>query len=96
MQSLWKVGIAGEEQRKKLTEGLTRRFNECTTEKNCTLIRFDIIQGLRKLYEEVNDEHTRQRALELIETEKDLKYGKKYAALWKMTPDGHRKTQPVR
>ena len=57
MQSLWKIGVAGQEQRKRLIEGLTRRFNECTTEKNCTLIRYDILQGLRKLYEEVNDEH---------------------------------------
>jgi hypothetical protein len=96
MQSLWKIGVVGEEQRKKLTEGLTRRFNECTTEKNCTLIRYDILQGLRKLYEEVNDEHIRQRALDLIETEKDLKYRKKYATLWKMNSEDRRKTQPVR
>jgi hypothetical protein len=48
MQSLWKVGIAGKDQQKKLVEGLTRRFKECTTEKNCTLIRYDIIEDLRK------------------------------------------------
>ena len=48
MQSLWKVGVAGKDQQKKLVEGLTRRFKECTTEKNCTLIRYDIIEDLRK------------------------------------------------
>jgi hypothetical protein len=81
LQSLWKVGAAGKKQQKKLIEGLAARFSECITEKNCTLIRYDIIQGLRKLYDEVTDEKVREKALELIETEEDLKYRKKYASL---------------
>ena len=83
LQSLWKVGAAGKKQQKKLVEGLAARFNECITEKNCTLIRYDIIQGLRKLYDEATDEKVREKALELIETEEDLKYRKKYASLWR-------------
>jgi len=47
------------------------------------LIRYDIIQGLRNLYNEVHDESIKQKALELIETEEDLKYRKKYASVWK-------------
>ena len=85
LQALWKVGAAGKKQRKMLVEGLERRFQECSTEKNCTLIRYDIIQGLRNLYDaaEVKDEKIREKALELIETEEDLKYRRKYASLWK-------------
>lgn len=83
MQSLWKVGAAGKKQQKKLMEGLEGRFKECITEKNCTLIRYDIIQSLRNLYDAVKDEQIRKKALELIETEEDLKYRKKYASLWK-------------
>jgi hypothetical protein len=83
MQSLWKVGAAGERQRKVLVDGLTTRFRECVAEKNCTLIRYDIIESLRKVYEAAPDETIRQRALELIATEEDLKYRKKYATLWK-------------
>ncbi|MGQ0602051.1 MAG: hypothetical protein ACT4QE_10195 [Anaerolineales bacterium] len=83
LQSLWKVGAAGKQQRKMLVGGLAGRFRECRTEKNCTLIRYDIIQGLRTLYKEVKDETVKTRALELIETEADLKYRKKYASLWK-------------
>jgi len=83
MQSLWKVGAAGESQRNVLIGGLTSRFQECTAEKNCTLIRYDIIESLRKVYGAVADETIRQRALELIATEEDLKYRKKYATLWK-------------
>lgn len=63
--------------------GLEGRFKECVTEKNCTLIRYDILQGLRQLYDEVKDEIIKENAMELIETEEDLKYRKKYAGLWK-------------
>ena len=83
MQSLWKVGVAGKDQQQKLVDGLAGRFEECITEKNCTLIRYDIIQALRKLSDEVKDENIRQKALDLIETEDDLKYRKKYAGLWR-------------
>jgi hypothetical protein len=85
MQALWKVGSAGEEQKKLLIEGLEGRFRECITEKNCTLIRYDIIQDFRKLYDEVKDEAIKAKALELIATEEDLKYRKKYASLWRNT-----------
>ena len=83
MQSIWKVGAAGKKQQKILVDGLEGRFKECITEKNCTLIRYDIIQGLRNLYEEIKDETVREKALELIETEEDIKYRKKYASLWR-------------
>jgi hypothetical protein len=84
LQSIWKVGAAGKKQQKKLVDGLEGRFRECITEKNCTLIRYDIIQGLRKLYDELKDETVREKALEMIETEEDLKYRKKYASLWRV------------
>lgn len=64
-------------------DGLERRFEECISEKNCTLIRYDILQGFQNLYDEVKDEQIKEKALELIETENDLKYRKKYASLWK-------------
>ena len=83
MQAIWKVGGAGKEQQQILVDGLVRRFQECLTEKNCTLIRYDIIQGFWNLYNEVKDEKIKEKALELIETEEDLKYRKKYASLWR-------------
>ncbi len=84
MQSLWKVGVAGKKQQKILVDGLAGRFKECIAEKNCTLIRYDIIQSLRNLYNAVKDEKIREKAMELIETEEDLKYRKKYASLWRV------------
>ncbi len=83
MQALWKVGAAGTEQQKRLVEGLESRYNECKAEKNGTLIRFDILQSLRNLYDAVRDETIKTKALELIAIEDDLKYRKKYATLWR-------------
>jgi len=38
---------------------------------------------LRKVYDAVGDEKIRKLASELMDTEKDLKYKKKYATIWK-------------
>lgn len=83
LQSLWKVGVAGKKQQKMYMDGLEARFHECVSEKNCTLIRYDILQSMRNVYDKVKDEKIRKKALELIELEGDLKYRKKYASLWK-------------
>ena len=83
MQSLWKIGVAGEKQRVALMEGLQTRFKECSTEKNCTLIRYDILESMLRVYKVVKEDGIRSTALGLIETEPDLKYRKKYAALWR-------------
>ena len=84
MQALWKVGVAGKKQQKIYTDGLQHRFKDCISEKNCTLIRYDILQSMRNVYDAVKDEIVHEKALELIETEEDLKYRKKYASLWKI------------
>ena len=83
LQAIWKIGTAGESQQHMVVSGLERRFRECGNEKNCTLIRYDIIQDLRNLYDEIRDESVKEKALELIETEEDLKYRKKYRKVWK-------------
>ena len=83
LQSLWKVGVAGKKQQKVYMDSLERRFKECITEKNCTLIRYDILQSMRNVYDVVKDEKIKQKALELVEIEEDLKYRKKYATLWR-------------
>jgi hypothetical protein len=48
---------------------------------NGTLVRYDIIQGLRRLFDAVKG--IRKKALALIATEKGLKYRAKYATLWR-------------
>ena len=83
MQSLWNVGVVGKKHQALYMDGLARRFKECIKEKNCTLIRYDILVSMRNVYNEVKDETIKEKALALIETEKDLKYKKKYATVWK-------------
>ena len=84
LQNLWKVGIAGKQQQALVLSSLAARFSECISEKNCTLIRYDIIVNFRQIYDAVQDETVKTKALELIETEADLKYKKKYAGVWKV------------
>jgi hypothetical protein len=83
LQSIWKIGAAGKPQQKVVVEGLADRYAECITEKNGTLIRYDIIEDYKKLYDVVKDEAIKQKALALIETEADPKYRKKYESVWK-------------
>lgn len=87
LQSLWKVGAAGPEQRRAVVEGLSRRFRECAAEKNCTLIRYDILQVLRKIHDAApDDDAVRQTAGELMELETDPGYRRKYAGVWQGLP----------
>ncbi|GAE25577.1 hypothetical protein JCM9140_1578 [Halalkalibacter wakoensis JCM 9140] len=83
LQAIWRVGLAGEEQREMVVNHLRERYLNCLTEKNYTLIRFDIMEGLGKLYDATKNEEIKQQALELIQDESDEKYQKKYAKVWK-------------
>jgi hypothetical protein len=83
LQSLWKIGAANKELEKEVVNRLSKRFRECTVEKNCELIRYDILQVFRRIYDYSPDEALLAKALSLIETEDDPKYRKKYSGLWK-------------
>ena len=78
LQSLWKVGAAGQEQQELLVTGLEKRFQECVSEKNGRLIRSDIIQALRDLFEATRDIEIFTKAKTLIVSETDIKYRSKY------------------
>jgi hypothetical protein len=83
LQSIWKIGLVGEKQMTTLLNGLEKRFKECKTEKNYTLIRYDIIVDFKNLYDATKDHLIEQKALELIELEDDEKYKKKYKSAWR-------------
>jgi hypothetical protein len=82
LQAMWKVGCVGKTYQELVVSALEQRFADCVTHKNCTLIRYDIIECLRKLFDAVPDETIRTRAKALIELESDAKYKKKYSTLW--------------
>ena len=83
LQSIWKVGLGGKNAQQLVVKGLEKRFKECVTEKNRTLIRYDILVGLRNLYEATTSSEIKEKALELIEIEDDTKYKKKYVGVWR-------------
>ena len=83
LKSIWKIALAGSEQKELVLNHLAERFIIRTDEKNYTLIRFDIIESLRKLYNEIEDEQVKQLALDLIDKEDDKKYKKKYTSVWR-------------
>jgi hypothetical protein len=83
LQSIWKVGLGGKNQQIMVVEGLEKRYKECVQEKNGTLVRYDIIVDLKNLYEASTSSEIKDKALELIELETDLKYKKKYTSVWK-------------
>jgi hypothetical protein len=84
LQAIWKVALIGKQHQQLVVEQLASRFRECVTEKNATLIRYDITENLRKIYDVVRDEQVQETALRLIGTEDDSKYRKKYATLWRL------------
>jgi hypothetical protein len=83
LQAIWKYALGLEDRRKALLTELTRRFEDSSAEKNSTLVRFDIVTGLRKLYARSGDPAVMQTARHLISLEDDAKYRKKYAAVWR-------------
>jgi hypothetical protein len=83
LQALWKVAAAGPEQQRLVVERLAERFRGSSGEKNYKLIRYDILEGLRQLYDQGRDATVRETALALIELEQEPKYRSKYATLWR-------------
>lgn len=83
LQNIWKVGLAGKKQQRMVVKGLEKRYHQCISEKNYTLIRYDIVVDLRNLYGATTSSEIKEKALELIELEKDLKYKKKYEGVWR-------------
>lgn len=83
IQSLWHIGRTGDVSRKALLEAMERRFATCANHKNATLIRYDLLEGLRKLADATGDQTIAVMADRLIESEPDEKYQKKYKTLWR-------------
>lgn len=83
LQSVWRIGLCSDDLRQDLLLRLEQRFKDCTGEKNWTLIRFDIVCGLRKLYFATGDRAVRDAAENLIGLEDTAKYRRKYAGAWR-------------
>lgn len=83
LQVMWKIGIAGKPQKELVMNALMERFKTEQDEKNHTLIRNDIIQNMKYLYDYYDDDTIKQTALDLIETVDEDNYKKKYLRIFK-------------
>ena len=83
LQSLWKIGILHEKHTELVLHGLEERYKDCINDRNTTLIRSDIIQNLKNMYDLLNDEVILTKAYALIDMEMDDKYKKKYLSVWR-------------
>ena len=80
--ALWKIGL-NPTLRPLLLDRVSRRYDIAAAEKNTTLVRYDLLIGLKRLYDDTRDEAVRALALELIPREPDAKYVKKYRTVWR-------------
>lgn len=62
---------------------LEKRFSECTSEAHYNLLRQDIVQSFRRLYDQEKDAGLLIRARDLIQEENEVKYRKQYKAILK-------------
>ncbi|WP_430448593.1 hypothetical protein [Rhodophyticola sp.] len=83
LQSMWKFGLGTKEVRRALVAEFADLFRISGTEKNPTLRRFDIVTGLRALFDETGDDSLLQTARDLISLEDDPTYRKKYSGVWR-------------
>ena len=78
IQFIWKVATTSKSRREKVLDYLEARFIECVDEKHYNLIRQDIIQSVKSLYDHEQDDALLTRAQALMMTEQDEKYRKEY------------------
>lgn len=83
LQSFWKIVLGGDEQKKMVTDYLSDRFYNALNGVHPTMIRSDIIIGLRKLFDATQDKDVEKLGIQLIETEEDPKQKGKLKKCWK-------------
>jgi hypothetical protein len=83
LQSLWRIGLAGDDRRALLLSGLAARYRECGSEKSGHLVRTDIMAALRNLHAAGGAADVEDLALGLIDGEADPAQKKKLAAEWR-------------
>jgi hypothetical protein len=74
----------GDQTRERVISHLETRFEECSLEKHYNLIRQDILQSMRLLYDSEKDAGLLLKAKDLVLKEKEEKYRKKYELILKV------------
>jgi len=83
LQASPRFALGGPRHRDHLVAYYEQRYRSCATEKNTTLIRYDLQVCLRAVYDQHPDPALAAKAQSLIAEEPDPKYQKKYKTVWK-------------
>lgn len=83
LQTLWRVGLAGDEQKAMVLEALETRYRESPEGRKGRIVRRDAITALAGLAKATADPTVEARARALIATERDDKEAKKQDAAWR-------------
>ena len=83
LQSIWRVGLAGADRVTMVLDALAKRFHECSSGRNASLVRTDVVTSLGNLSHAVGDPSIEACARALIASEKDAKAQRRQRACWK-------------
>ena len=83
LESLWRVGLAGPDRAALVVAALEERFQECSAEKNASLVRTDVLTCLARLANAVGDDGLEAPAEALMALEPDEKARTKQRAAWR-------------
>jgi len=81
LQNIWKIALTGRDNYDRIVSHLEKRFSECANEKHYNLLRQDIIQSFRNIYDSTGNEKVLNKARGLLLLEKEDKYRKRYEAI---------------
>ena len=83
LQSIWKAAAKDKEIQKRVVDHLVGLYDRSSRIKHGNLVRQDIVQSLRNLYDTNGETAIREKAYRLIEKEQNPIYRKKFASYWK-------------
>lgn len=85
IQNIWKVAAINNRTKTIVLDHLEKQYADCSEDKHYNLIRQDVIQSIRLLYDYEEDDSLLARAKEMIKMEKEDRYRKKYKAILKVS-----------
>jgi hypothetical protein len=77
LQNIWKIALVNPVLKEKVVTHLEEQYITCKEDKHYNLIREDIIQSLKNIYDGYKDPSLLETIKKLIQSETDLKYRKK-------------------
>ena len=78
IQNIWKIAATNRQAGEIIIGHLEKQFEDCAQGKHYNLVRQDILQSMRQLFDHEKDDRILIIAREMVKQEKEEKYRKKY------------------